>query len=136
MKKLYIIIVLIVSLFPIKILDCTVSDMTNTILPFYTVTVTTYKVKEFKHDRYGDITASGVKLTKHNPKRLRIIAVSRDLKKSFKFGDSVLIVGTGTHDGMYVVHDLMNKRWKKRIDILINPKDKQTKFYNIKLYKI
>jgi hypothetical protein len=30
----------------------------------------------------------------------------------------------------------MNKRYKKRIDILINPDDKQTKLKKIKLYKI
>jgi 3D (Asp-Asp-Asp) domain-containing protein len=134
MKKLNVVILLIISIIPIKLVEGAVNNIIHTNKIFDTVTVTTYKVNEFSNN--GDITASGIKLTKNNPRRLKIIAVSRDLKKKFRFGDSVIVSGTGTHDGIYVVHDLMNKRWKKRIDILINPKDRHTKFYNIKLYKI
>ena len=99
------------------------------------VTVTTYKVNEFKNDPNGDVTASGMKLTVNNPKKHRIIAISWDLKKKFKFGQRVRIVGAGKYSGVYVVKDLMNKRWRKRIDILINPEDQQFKLYRIKMYK-
>ena len=79
------------------------------------VTVTTYKVNEFKNDPNGDVTASGMKLTENNPRQHRIIAVSWDLKKKYKFGQWVRIVGAGIYDGKYVVKDLMNKRWRKKI---------------------
>jgi len=100
------------------------------------VTVTTYKVNEFKNDPNGDKTASGMTLTTNNPRQHRIIAVSWDLKKKYKFGQWVRIVGAGIYDGKYVVKDLMNKRWRKKIDILINPEDKQMKYKKVKMFKI
>jgi 3D (Asp-Asp-Asp) domain-containing protein len=100
------------------------------------VTVTTYKVNEFKNDPDGDKTASGMTLTKDNPRQHRIIAVSWDLKKRYRFGQWVRIVGAGIYDGEYVVKDLMNKRWKKRIDILINPNDKQMLYKKVKMFKV
>jgi 3D (Asp-Asp-Asp) domain-containing protein len=100
------------------------------------VTVTTYKVNEFKNDINGDKTATGMKLTTDNPRQHRIIAISWDLKKKYKFGQWVKIEGAGIYDGKYVVKDLMNKRWKKRIDILINPEDKQMKYKKVKIFKL
>ena len=100
------------------------------------VTVTTYKVNEFKNDINGDKTSTGIKLDTVNPRRLKIIAVSWDLKRKYKYGQKVLVTGIALYDGIYVVQDLMNKRWKKRIDILINPEDKQMKFYKVKISKI
>jgi hypothetical protein len=100
------------------------------------VTVTTYKVNEFKNDPNGDKTASGMILTTNNPRQHRIIAVSWDLKKKYKFGQWVRIVGAGIYDGKYVVKDLMNKRWRKKIDILINPEDNQMKYKKVKMFKI
>jgi 3D (Asp-Asp-Asp) domain-containing protein len=64
------------------------------------------------------VTASGFKINPKNPKRHRIIAVSRDLKKKYKFGTRVKISGAGKYSGEYRVRDVMNKRYKKRIDIL------------------
>ena len=98
------------------------------------VTLTTYSATEAETDSTPNITASGLKIT--NPKRQRIIAVSRDLKRKMKWGSKVRIVGAGKYDGTYRVHDLMNKRYKKRIDILVGPNDKQTKLRKIKIYKI
>ena len=100
------------------------------------VTVTTYKVNEFKNDPNGDKTATGMKLTTDNPRKHRIIAVSWDLKRRYKFGQWVKLEGAGIYDGEYVVKDLMNKRWKKRIDILINPEDRQMKYKKVKMLKI
>ena len=49
----------------------------------------------------------------------RIIAVSRDLLVKYPNGSKVLLKGT-KYDGVYTVRDKMNKRFKKRIDILID----------------
>lgn len=66
-----------------------------------------------------DITASGKLIDTMNASSHRWIAVSRDLQKEgFTFGAKVLIIGTGTHDGVWEVQDVMNKRWKRRIDFL------------------
>jgi 3D (Asp-Asp-Asp) domain-containing protein len=98
------------------------------------VTLTTYKAVLGETDSTPNITASGFKIT--NPKKHKIIAVSRDLRKKWGWGTKVRIVGAGKYDGTYRVHDLMNKRYRKRIDILIGNKDKQTKLKKIKVYTI
>ena len=64
-------------------------------------------------------TASMFKLDLSNPYKHRIIAVSRDLLIKFPMGTRVRVEGT-SYDGVYVVEDKMNKRYTKRIDILIN----------------
>jgi len=110
-----------------------INTMIETITPEI-VTLTTYKANEAETDSTPNITASGFKIT--NPKKHRIIAVSRDLKKKYKFGQKVRIVGAGKYSGTYRVHDVMNKRYTKRIDILIGANDKQTKLRKIKIYKI
>jgi 3D (Asp-Asp-Asp) domain-containing protein len=110
-----------------------VNKMIETITPEI-VTLTTYRASETETDSTPNITASGFKIT--NPKKHRIIAVSRDLKKKYKFGQKVRITGAGKYDGTYRVHDVMNKRYRKRIDILIGTNDKQTKLKKIKIYKI
>lgn len=101
-----------------------------------TVTVTTYAPVPSQTDATPFTTASGFKLNPKNPRKHRIIAISRDLKQKLRFGQHVRIEGTGQYDGIYVVHDVMNKRFKRRIDILINPSDKPTMFKNIKLYRV
>lgn len=101
--------------------------------PYEVVTLTTYKSIGSETDDSPRITASGFKISKKNPKRHRIIAVSRDLKKKYPFGTKLKIKNAGKFDGEYVVEDVMNKRYKKRIDILINPKDKQTTMKGVKL---
>lgn len=110
-----------------------VKKMLETITPDI-VTLTTYKATESETDSTPNITASGFKIT--NPKKQRIVAVSRDLKRKMKWGSKVRIVGAGKYDGTYRVHDLMNKRYKKRIDILIGKNDKQTKLKKVKIYKL
>lgn len=99
------------------------------------VTMTTYTNSAEQTDSTPNITASGRKLDSLNPRRHRIIAISRDLKKKYKFGTKVKIMDAGSYNGVYVVEDVMNKRYKNRIDILINPDDKHTKLYNIKIIK-
>ncbi|MFN5936955.1 MAG: hypothetical protein ACK43L_02780 [Sphingobacteriales bacterium] len=98
-----------------------------------TVTVTMYHPVPKQTDSSPYITASGFRLDKKNPKKDRIIAISRDLKEKLNFGDTVILEGIGKWDGEYVVHDVMNKRFKNRIDILINPNDEATMFKEAKL---
>ena len=100
------------------------------------VTVTTYTPSVEETDSTPLITASGFKINPKNPKKQRIVAVSRDLKRKYKFGKKVRITGIGRYSGTYTVRDVMNKRYRKRVDILIGDKDKQTKFRKAKLYKI
>jgi len=100
------------------------------------VTLTTYTTSAKETDSTPNITASGFKIDTLNPMKHRIVAVSRDLKKKWKFGTKVRITGAGKYNGTYYVRDLMNKRYKKRIDILIGKNHKQIKLEDIKIYKI
>jgi 3D (Asp-Asp-Asp) domain-containing protein len=100
------------------------------------VTVTTYSPSVEETDSTPLITASGFKINPINPKKHRIIAVSRDLKKKYKFGKKVRITGIGKLSGTYTVRDVMNKRYRKRVDILIGEDDKQTSFRKAKLYAV
>jgi 3D (Asp-Asp-Asp) domain-containing protein len=110
-----------------------INKMVETITPEI-VTLTTYKANVGETDSTPNITASGFKIT--NPKKHKIIAVSRDLKRKYKFGQKIRITGAGKYNGTYRVHDVMNKRYRKRIDILIGHNDKQTKLKKVKIYKL
>jgi 3D (Asp-Asp-Asp) domain-containing protein len=100
------------------------------------VTVTTYSITEGETDSTPLLTASGFKINPNNPKKHRIIAISRDLKRKYRFGQRVRITNAGKYNGEYVVRDLMHHRWKNKIDILINPSDKQTKLRKVKMYRV
>jgi len=100
------------------------------------VTATTYRPTEGETDTTPNITASGFKIDLNNPKRHKIIAVSRDLKRKWPFGSKVYIKGVGKHDGIYIVRDVMNKRYKKRIDILIGHQDKLITYKKVRAFKL
>jgi 3D (Asp-Asp-Asp) domain-containing protein len=105
-------------------------------IPYDVVTVTTYTVSTGETDSTPLITASGYKLDSVNPKKQKVIAISRDLKRKYKFGQKVRVKGAGKLDGVYTVRDLMAKRWTKKIDILINPDESGTKIRRVKIYNI
>lgn len=100
-----------------------------------TVTVTTYKLTAKENGPYGNVLASGFKVNKKYPGNHRVIAVSRNLLKKYPFHTKVLIEGTGSLDGEYIVEDVMNRRWHNKIDILIDWKVKPNKFNKIKITK-
>jgi 3D (Asp-Asp-Asp) domain-containing protein len=100
------------------------------------VTVTTYSPTVEQTDSTPLITASGYKINPNNPKKQRIVAVSRDLKRKYKFGKKIRITGIGKLSGTYTVRDVMNKRYRKRVDILIGEDDTQTSFRKAKLYAV
>ena len=131
----YILITIItVFLFPIKFANIRAATIKDN--PYETVTLTTYSPTSQECDSTPHITASGFKINLKNPKKHRIIAVSRDLIKKLPFGTLVIVTGAGKLNGVYVVEDKMNKRYKNRIDLLIGEDDKQTTIKNVKIVKI
>ena len=96
-----------------------------------TVTVTTYKLTARENGPYGNSLASGFKASYKHPGLHRVIAVSPDLLKYYPFHSYVIIKGTGKFDGIWKIEDIMNKRFTKRIDLLIDWKVKHNKFNNI-----
>jgi 3D (Asp-Asp-Asp) domain-containing protein len=116
--------------------EARINEYVSSVAPSEVVTLTTYTPTAEECDSTPLITASGFKINESNPKRHRIIAVSRDLKRKYKFGTKLRIKGAGKYDGTYTVRDVMNKRYKKRIDILVGKKDKQTKVKKVKVYKL
>jgi 3D (Asp-Asp-Asp) domain-containing protein len=113
-----------------------IDEYITSITPSEVVTITTYTPSVEETDSTPLITASGFKINERNPRRHRIIAVSRDLKRKYKFGTKLRIKGAGKYDGTYTVRDVMNKRYTKRIDILVGKTDKQTKVKKVKVYKL
>lgn len=103
---------------------------------FKQVSLTTYTTDSNQTDSTPLITASGFKLDSLNPKKHRVIAISRDLKELFSFGDKVILSNAGKYNGIWFIHDLMNKKWKNKIDILINPNDLQMSLKGVVISKI
>lgn len=97
------------------------------------VTLTTYTPMLGETDSSPNITASGFKIDVKNPKKHKIIAISRDLKRKWKFNQKVRIRKAGKYNGVYTIKDVMNKRHKKRIDILVGPKEKPIKLRNVQV---
>jgi 3D (Asp-Asp-Asp) domain-containing protein len=139
-KRTTILIVLVLVFIPF---ECTIHGLeriheavkVDEVIPDI-VTLTTYSVSEAQTDSTPLVTASGFNINPNNPKRHRIIAVSRDLKRKYKFGQKVRIEGAGKYNGIYTIRDLMHHRWKNKIDILINPSDKHTKLRKIKMFRV
>ena len=95
------------------------------------VTVTVYNAVEEQTDSDPTITAFGYHINPDKASEHRYLAVSRDLEKMFHKGDSVIIEGTVSYDGKWIVADRMNKRWKKRVDLLIHEDSTISKFEEI-----
>jgi len=103
----------------------------------FNVTVTTYNPTEKQCDSTPNITADGTRINPKKATQYRYIALSRDLLSRwggpFKYGDYVVIEGTGSWDGLYQVRDTMNPKWVKRVDILTT--NSRFKYENIRMYK-
>jgi len=104
------------------------------ILKIILVTATIYHATPEQTDSTPDITASNKKIDISNPIKHRWIAVSRDLEaKGLTFGVRVCVTGAGDLDGIWTVQDRMNKRWKNRIDFLVNEDLKGGKWENVRI---
>ncbi len=102
-----------------------------------TVTATVYNPVEGQTDDSPLATADGSKidLKKLKKKRIKWIAVSRDLLKDYEYGAKVKITCTSypSINGTYEVHDTMNKRFSNRIDILSAEKDSVGLYKEVKI---
>ena len=95
----------------------------------YTVTATSYQAVPGQTDSEPFITADNSCIKPHYGSKKRWMALSRDLLKPwggpFDFGDKVRVRGISPKlDGVYTVHDPMNRRHRHCMDILAHPSEK------------
>lgn len=105
------------------------SFATHTHGPIYTVTATAYQAVEAQTDDEPFVTADNSFIKPGYSSKLRWLAVSQDLLTHrggrIKFGDRVHVRGVSAQlDGVYTVHDTMNRRHRHCIDILSHPREK------------
>ena len=103
------------------------------------VKATMYHPVEAQCDDNPLVTADGSIIDPYKVSSWNWIAVSQDMLKKnggiFNYGDQVYI--SGTHkDGLYTIHDCMNRRKTSQIDFLENIGTKQYRYNNIELYAI
>lgn len=84
------------------------------------VTITVYNPTQGQCDDTPLITASNKRIDPKRVKELRWCAVSRDLLKTYSYGDTIQLFISKGHslNGRYVIQDTMNKRFTNRIDLL------------------
>lgn len=76
---------------------------------------------------------SRIDLKKLKQGKIKWIAVSRDLLKDYKMGDTIYVDSDQIHlSGPWIIKDKMNRRYQNRIDFLVHPSisnfvDKPTK---------
>jgi hypothetical protein len=112
-------------------------------LPKYHVleTLTIYNPEEDQCDDSPLITAnnSRIDLEKLRRNEIRWMALSRDLLKrwngEFNYGDTVLVeTGDAAIDGLWVINDNMNKRFRNRGDLLFHRDSRTTGIWkNVRL---
>lgn len=98
-------------------------------LPGYKVTATVYWAEPGQTDSDPLITADNSRISRHHSSKHRWIALSRDMLKQnggkFEYGDLVEVKGISPKlDGVYVLHDTMNRRLRRTIDLLVNKDEK------------
>ena len=102
------------------------------------VTLTCYQPVKSQCNNQPLVTADGSKINLHHLKRgsIKWCAISRDLLYLFPKNKPKRVSIEGF--GVYEVKDIMNKRHKHRIDILIHPKNSKRisiKNVNVKILK-
>lgn len=104
------------------------------------VTATVYNPVSSQCDDTPLITAdqSKIDLEKLNSGKLRWIAISRELREFYSYGSTVKItcLSDSTINGLYEVHDTMNRRYNRTIDILVPVSQKYGKWNNVIIEKI
>jgi len=102
--------------------------------------VSYYHASANECDSTPTITASGAVIDTVNATELHWCAISWDLHKryggKFRFGDTLELTAMhGKHvlKGKYIVNDLMNPRWKKKVDILLTKGEKSITFDKVKV---
>lgn len=94
----------------------------------YTVTATAYEAVPGQTDNEPFVTADNSFIKPHYGSKKHWLALSRDLLKQwggkFNYGDKVRVRGLSPKlDGIYTVHDTMNRRHHHCMDILVHPSE-------------
>lgn len=103
------------------------------------VDATVYNALKAQTNSQPNITASNKRIKNvHKAGDLRWIAVSRDLAEKIPFGSKVEVSGiTGPdadyYNGIWQVEDLMNKRFDRKIDFLVDSNVKLGSWKDIKI---
>lgn len=104
------------------------------------VTATVYNPTREQCDSDPLITADNSKicLKTLNSGNLRWIAVSRDLKKHYKYGSKVYLESKSNPkiNGVWIVHDTMHPRYKNRIDLLMPENITLGKWHDVIITKV
>lgn len=104
------------------------------------VTATMYYAVKGQCDKDPLTTAGMYKIIPHKASEQKYVALSRDLLKRWggqlNYGDRVMLLNAGHKSGIYIVADTMNKRFKKKIDILETKGTPLYKFENVKIIKV
>jgi 3D (Asp-Asp-Asp) domain-containing protein len=95
----------------------------------YTVLATSYQAVASQTDSKPFTTADNSHIKPHYGSKKRWMALSRDLLKPwggpFVYGDKVRVRGISPRfDGVYTVHDTMNRRHHHRMDVLTHTSEK------------
>ncbi|GGG37288.1 hypothetical protein [Hymenobacter glacieicola] len=112
----------------------------------YRVTATTYWPEVGQTDDNPMETADGSIIPTRHSSKTRWLAVSRDLLSKwggpFHYGDKVRVRGISDDlDGVYVIHDTMNRRHRHCVDVLVSERECKKKsgfegrWTNIKITK-
>ena len=97
--------------------------------PTYTVTATAYQATAGQTDNEPFVTADNSRIKPTYGSKKRWMALSRDLLKpwggQFAYGDKVQVRGISPAlDGIYTVHDTMNRRHRHCMDVLTHVSEK------------
>lgn len=94
----------------------------------YRVTATTYWPEVGQTDDAPMETADGSIIPTRHSSKTRWLAVSRDMLDKwggpFHFGEKVRVSGiSDALDGVYIIHDTMNRRHRHCVDVLVNERE-------------
>jgi 3D (Asp-Asp-Asp) domain-containing protein len=94
----------------------------------YTVKATAYEAVANQTDSKPFVTADNSRIPRGYGSHTRWLALSRDLLRPwggpFAFGDKVRVQGISpAFDGVYTVHDTMNRRYHHCLDVLVHPRE-------------
>lgn len=93
---------------------------------FHVVDATVYQLVPEQCDDSPDVLACNERVKIELAGKYRYLAISQDMHKRngghYEFGDLVEIRGciNEQYNGIWVVKDLMNKKWKQRIDFMVD----------------
>lgn len=106
--------------------------------------LTVYNPSKAQCDKTPFVTASNSRINSEDLRNqnIRWMALSRDLLKrwkgNFHYGDTVLVTsGDPEIDGLWIIQDTMNKRYKKRGDLLFDSHVRKAgKWKNVEISKV